>query len=184
MTKNKRFIGSKNSSWAFSCDAVSAGNAIRYINGGEATQTKPIFISYQLCKNNNTRSTGAVPMKLSVRNIRCSCTASWNRNNSTVNPKSPVIAYIIKVPEGITITPTITQDHPEWILAYRMLGDQKTDGEEMWPTVFSTRKRTTLYSGDSLNLIVDFNYSIDFTSGSQQVDVSLSGVVSYLSKAN
>lgn len=90
-------------------------------------------------------------------------------------------AYIMYVPQSMTIDQNLPFTHPEYIMAYRWLGSPNYDGSQPGrnPLYIKTRLSRRLQTGDSIIfLLVGSN-----SSTSQQL-MNIRGLVRYWTKAN
>lgn len=103
-----------------------------------------------------------------------------------------ITAYIMYLPQGMTITNSYHIEHPEYIMAYKYLGDPQleetstsTNGEvqQFQPTRIRSRLARKLQSGDSVILFVK-GYC-ELPQGSAQFPtLFVSGLVRWWTKAN
>lgn len=67
-----------------------------------------------------------------------------------------ITAYIMYLPQGMTITPNFNLEHPEYILAYKYLGSPTNDSssQQYQPTRVKSRLSRKLQSGDNIILFI------------------------------
>lgn len=109
---------------------------------------------------NPAQSPSTVASAFTVKRVRLSIDA--------VTPQSEdfrllqqVIAAIMYVPQGYTVDYTILQQHPEWIMAIKYMGEPSmyesptsTGGTRNKPFQVSSRLARKLQTGDSIQLVL------------------------------
>lgn len=100
-----------------------------------------------------------------------------------------IAAYIMFVPQGMTVTQDYNVQHPEYIMAYKLLGSPSFDtqatssnvhGQQYQPTRVSTRLSRKLNSGDSVILFIKGNN----TNASRDTSFDFHGLIRWWTKAN
>lgn len=89
-------------------------------------------------------------------------------------------AYIMFVPQGMTIGTNYEQQHPEYIMAMKYFGSPSNDGQQQYqPFKVKTRLARTLDTGDSVILFLKGT-----NVGTTQINLEFSGIVRWWTKAN
>lgn len=97
-----------------------------------------------------------------------------------------VTAYIMFVPQSMTVTSNFNIEHPEYILNYKYLGSPTGTGtstsaevQQYQPFRLRTRLSRKLNTGDSVILFIK-----GLNQGSSNINLNLSGLVRWWTKAN
>lgn len=139
---------------------------------------------------NPTQVNTAVSQVFTVKNIEVSFYIDAITAQS-LNYIEDVAAYIMFVPQGMTVTETYNLQHPEYIMAYKFLGGPSSDnvngsptGQQYQPVKIRTRLSRKLQSGDNVILFIKGNN----TRTGQEIPDALSfqfhGLVRWWTKAN
>lgn len=92
-----------------------------------------------------------------------------------------VAAYIMFVPQGMSISSNYNLQHPEYVMAYKYLGGPSPDAQQNYqPVKVRTRLSRKLQSGDNVILFVKGNN----TDTNQQHTFQIHGLVRWWTKAN
>lgn len=133
---------------------------------------------------NPTQINTSVSQVFTVKNIEVSF---YIDTESNVNDLEDIAAYIMFVPQGMTITENYNLQHPEYIMSYKFLGSPSTDGlsttgfgQQYQPTRVRTRLSRKLQSGDNVVLFIKGNNINTSTSAS----FTFHGLVRWWTKAN
>lgn len=130
------------------------------------------FGSYQLLSKNTSDNTTPTPSVIKVKNFRVSVDTSTAYSTNYVQYLN---AYIIFIPEGVSISKETPTQHPEWILAWKSLNEiTNTNAQSI---TLSSRLARNLNSGDAIYLL--FTGSI-----SQAANYTFYTTSSYVSRAN
>lgn len=97
-----------------------------------------------------------------------------------------LVAYIVYVPQGMTVTETYPNFHPEYIMAMRFLGSPNADDTASGnqqpgrnPLRIKTRLSRRLQTGDSVQLLI-----IGRNGGTSAGNLDFNGIVRWWTKAN
>ena len=94
-----------------------------------------------------------------------------------------ICAYIMFVPQGMTVTDNYNLQHPEYILNYKYLGGPSNDTNQPYqPTRIRTRLARKLQTGDSIVLFIKGNNTAP--SGATASAIYIHGLLRWWSKAN
>lgn len=148
-------------------------------NQNVSTPRGSFFGTTDLCQNPIQIDT-TVSQQYTVKNVEVSFmieTAGDNRNIEGLT------TYIMFVPQGMTVTETYPNTHPEYIMAYRFLGSPDMQGNQgnigRNPLKVKTRLSRRLQTGDKIiMLIVGQNPSETAST------MAFSGIVRWWTKAN
>jgi len=90
-------------------------------------------------------------------------------------------AYIMFLPQGMTVTPNLNVDHPEYIMAYQYYGSPQPDTPNYGVRKIKSRMARKLNTGDSIILFIKGQN----TNTSSNVDpFAIHGLVRWWTKAN
>lgn len=147
-----------------------------------APSDSSFFGTTELCLNPIQQST-TVSQPFTVKNIELSfeLETGTTSNNLIEN----MIAYIMFVPQGMTITETYPNQHPEYIMAYRFYGSPNLDNNaeininagKAFRLKTSMARR--LQTGDSVVLLVTGTNNATSSNA-----VILNGIVRWWTKSN
>lgn len=156
-----------------------AGN-IRTLTNQTLQGTPGTFFGVIDLATNPVQSDSTVSQTFTVKNIELSYQLEVIATNF-VNYIEGLCAYIMYIPEGYTVTETVPNLHPEWIMAYRWLGspdvDQSTPGR--LPSKIKTRMSRRLQSGDRIILLITGTNSTN-----DNYNVTFNGLLRWWTKAN
>lgn len=142
----------------------------------------------ELCTNPVQVVTG-VAQTFTVKNFEITFTLE----TSYTEDLESITAYIMYVPQGMSISATYFQDHPEYIMAYKYLGSPTSkyyvsagsgsfnqfENQNFQPTRIRTRLSRKLQTGDSIIL-----YLQGSNESSSNKTFKLDGIIRWWSKAN
>lgn len=164
-----------------------APNIIKVSNSISAT-TGEFYASEDLAVNPVQTVTG-VSQTFTVKNLELNFTIDAPHNS--LQALSSITAYIMYVPQGMTITSSYYADHPEYIMAYKYLGSP--DGQDITvqgsgvtsyskrqnyqPFRVKTRLSRKLQTGDRIILYIQ-------GSAETAQPFNIDGIVRWWSKAN
>lgn len=174
--RRRRFYRRRSSKWSANINELSAQIVNIQPNG-------KWFRDYTLAFNPLQTNT-AVTQVFTVKNfeINFNIDIPSNENNVLANIED-VCAYIMFVPQGMTVTADYNLQHPEYIMAYKFLGSPNNDynGQQYQPFKVRTRLSRKLQSGDQIKLlIVGNNTSTSLTISGLEIH----GVYRWWTKAN
>lgn len=155
---------------------------IQEVNG-TLTASRGTFSQAETILTNPAQSTTLVTQVFTVKNVEITFNLDFEGNTgSAVNDIEAVTAYIMYVPQGMTITANYNLDHPEYIMTYKYLGSPTIDnnGQQYQPYKIRTRLARKLQSGDNVILFIKgLNQNNENT-----YLLRLSGLVRWWTKAN
>lgn len=133
------------------------------------------FFLFRNLATNPVQSEDTVSQKYTVKNIRI----QFSVESAEAANISNVQVFIIYVPQGFTLAANTPYDHPEWIMASRLIGNPVTRS----PTginsyTISTRLARKLDTGDKISFMVIGE------NGNATSILSLRGLIRYNTKAN
>lgn len=141
-----------------------------------APNASQFFNTFVLCTNPIQANT-SVPQTFTVKNVEFTGAVESSNSITTIEG---LCAFVMYVPEGMTIPANYESAHPEYIMAYKYYGTPSPDGQQQFqPIRVKTRLARTLQTGDSIVLFVK-GYNVGTTSANLEV----SGLVRWWSKAN
>lgn len=140
---------------------------------------------------NPTQVNTAVSQVFTVKNIE----VSFYIDASSTLPLSQiedVAAYIMFVPQGMTVTEQYNLQHPEYIMAYKFLGGPSSDlingsppGQQYQPVKIRTRLSRKLQSGDNVILFIKGTNTYNNSEAQEQyLQFQFHGLVRWWTKAN
>lgn len=153
----------------------------------QAPAASTFFQSFTLSFN-PTQVNTAVSQIYTVKRIETSFYIDTSQTNAGEFIED-VAAYIMFVPQGMTITSDYNTQHPEYIMAYKFLGSPSPDnsstttapqGQQYQPIRVNTRLSRKLNSGDSVILFIKGNN----TSTSANSNFDFHGLIRWWTKAN
>lgn len=148
--------------------------------GFEVPAGDSFFIVENLCENPPQVDT-TVSQQYTVKNIELTYEMEASGNDALEG----ITAYIIYVPQGMTVTETYPNQHPEYIMAYRFLGSpdlSSTSGSEVIgrnPVRVKTRMARRLQTGDKIILLITGTSSAGIN-----LNLNFNGLVRWWTKAN
>lgn len=132
-----------------------------------------IVLSFNPVQENTT-----VPQIFTVKNVEFNGTFEANSAASTIED---FCAFIMFVPQGMTIDASYDIKHPEYIMAMKFFGSPSSDGQQQFqPLRIKTRLARKLNTGDSIILYLKGHN----VSGTTTVNLEYSGVTRWWTKAN
>lgn len=151
----------------------------------QVNATSGEFSNAEDLATNPLQSTTGVAQTFTVKNFEITFTLEGTDTNSMNNLES-ITAYVMYVPQGMTVTSSYYAQHPEYIMAYKYLGsptsytsNQVTEQQNYQPYKIKTRLSRKLQTGDRIILYIQ---------GSNQTSSTLTyiinGIVRWWSKAN
>lgn len=141
------------------------------------------FVSYTLATN-PVQDITTTSQVFTTKNFDISFTLESNAN-STVQPANveDMTAYVMYVPQGMNVTSSYNNQHPEYVLNYKYYGSPSTDSAQQFqPYKLRTRLARKLNTGDSIILFLKYNWQS--TTGVSGTVFEIHGVVRWWTKAN
>lgn len=141
------------------------------------------FRDYTLAFN-PTQTNTSVSQVFTVKNfeINFNIDIATDQQNVLANIED-ICAYIMFVPQGMTVTADYNIQHPEYVMAYKFLGSPSNDylGQQYQPFRIRTRLSRKLQSGDQIKLfLIGNNTSTTLTISGLEIH----GVYRWWTKAN
>lgn len=155
---------------------------IQEVNG-TLTAAPGTFSQAETILTNPAQSTTLVTQVFTVKNVEVTFNLDFEHSStSSVNDIEAVTAYIMYVPQGMTITSNYNLDHPEYIMTYKYLGSPTIDnnGQQYQPYKIRTRLARKLQSGDNVILFIK---GLNQNNENRYL-LRLSGLVRWWTKAN
>jgi len=134
-----------------------------------------------LCSN-PPQSSDMVTTVFTVKNVEFNGNIEFAGPVTEDNYINDIIAYIMYVPQGMTVGPDYDGQHPEYILAMKYYGKPVTQSNTQThpnPIRVRTRLGRKLQSGDSLILLIK-----GVNNGSTSYLLNYSGVTRWWTKSN
>lgn len=146
-----------------------------------APSNSTFYGGLELCQN-PVQNEATVSQQFTVKNVELSFDID-NFFSGVDQHIEALTAYIMFIPQGFTITETLPNSHPEWIMAYRYYG--KCLADDSYNTLdkvfkIKTRLSRRLQTGDKLILLITGNN--DNTEA--EYTLNLHGMVRWWTKAN
>lgn len=160
---------------------------ISTVNSGVITAPANVtFFSNTTLAENPIQSNATVSQQYTVKNVELSYEIEINYNNNS-SAVEALTAYIVYVPQGMTVTETYPNNHPEYIMAYRFLGSpniETPDGANYvnpgrLPSKIKTRMARRLQTGDSISLLI-----VGINNGDTAQTLQFTGILRWWTKAN
>jgi len=131
---------------------------------------------------NPAQSPASVSNSFVVKNVKLSIEAV-GLLASAFDDLNQIIAAIMYVPQGYIVSASILNEHPEWIMAIKYIGEGiSTDdatNSRLKPFTVSSRLSRRLQTGDSIQLVLFAQ-----NSGSDNVSVTFRFLAQWWTKAN
>lgn len=148
------------------------------------TPSSSFYGTSTLCTN-PVQTDSSVSQQYTVKNIELSYEIEYT-GSSVGNDKyiEGLTVYVMYVPQGMTVTETYPNNHPEYIMAYKFLGSPNSDatggnGPSRNPLKIKTRMARRLQTGDSVILLI-----VGRNETSNAVPIEFNGLVRWWTKAN
>lgn len=119
-----------------------------------------------------------------VKNFEINYTfESYQNVGSLINNVEDICTYIVYVPQGMTVGTNYVNLHPEYVMAMKFVGSPASDAnQEYQPQKISTRLARRLNTGDSIQLLVKFNFTS--TGGLSGAGLEFHGILRWWTKTN
>lgn len=160
--------------------------------GNIITCTPSTWSASETIMSNPAQVNTFVSQTYTVKNVEI----TFNIDNELSNLAGAVIegitAYIMFVPQGMTITNDYNLQHPEYIMAYKYLGSPTQEfgittevingplyGQQYQPYRIKTRLSRKLQTGDSIVLFIK-----GVNQSQESFNLRLSGLIRWWTKAN
>lgn len=143
--------------------------------------------------SNPTQQPTYVSQTYTVKNVEINFTLEHEDQNVNGIYLEAITAYIMYVPQGMTVTKEYNLQHPEYIMAYKYLGSPVNEynaqiqqapiyianGQNYQPFRVKTRLSRKLQTGDSVILFLKGNNQTQ-----NNITCRLTGVIRWWTKAN
>lgn len=142
-----------------------------------ASANSSFFSTSDLCAN-PIQVESSVSQQYTVKNIEL----SYEIETDNFYYIEGLTAYIMYVPQGMTITETYPNQHPEYIMAYRFLGSPNRDEgttPNRLPSRIKTRLARRLQTGDKIVLLI-----VGLNEYNSQQTLKFNGLIRWWTKAN
>lgn len=164
--KTRRYYRSKGR-WSSNIKDVTLFNNI--------TADSTFYITTDLCQN-PVQNEASVSQQYTVKNVEFSFSFESNIPESIEG----LSAYIMFVPQGMIVTETYPNFHPEYIMAYRYLGNPSGDLDIYRnPIKIKTRLARRLQTGDKIVFLIKGG-----AENVEQIQLISRGLVRWWTKAN
>ena len=112
---------------------------IQEFNGSLAA-APGIFSQAETILTNPAQSANLVTQVFTIKNVEITFNLDFESSDNNVVSIEGVTAYIMYVPQGMTITGNYNLEHPEYIMTYKYLGSPTVDstGQQYQPYKIST----------------------------------------------
>lgn len=155
---------------------------IKTVQSGQITTpaNASFFNATTLCEN-PAQVDNTVSQQYTVKNIELSYEIDIPQGQG--HNVEALTAYIMFVPQGMTITETYPNTHPEYIMTYRYIGSPVTDNTTTstgrLPAKIKTRMARRLQTGDSVVLLIT-----GLNESTNDQTINFTGIVRWWTKAN
>lgn len=155
---------------------------IQRINDAQTLPVTSTFANSYTIAQNPIQTNTSVSQTFTVKNVEVSAYASVTNQNNVRTMEY----YIIYVPQGYAISETLPFDHPEWIMAYKYIGQPISNNNSTptqslsTPPKIKTRLSRKLQSGDS----IIFFYTGYSNAQAENEYIRVNGLIRWWTKAN
>lgn len=157
------------------------------INVTQLTTGGNTFFIYRTLATNPAQDDNTVSQRFTVKNVNCQVNIEFVNSSSGYGSAGDIENlqhYILYIPQGFTLTENTPFEHPEWIMAHRLLGSPQNDTNPGFlPAKISTRLARKLDTGDRIVYLLigaNTNSSTPVQSSTIRVD----GLIKLNTKAN
>ena len=142
--------------------------------------TTDFYQSYTLAQN-PAQQPNMVTQTYTVKNFEVSFEIEQTGNTGYIED---LAAYIMFVPQGMTVTGNYNLEHPEYIMAYKFLGSPTQDNPTSMaqPNKIKSRLSRKLQSGDGVIVLFKGNRTDTQQTGSNTIYIH--GLARWWTKAN
>lgn len=142
------------------------------------------FITTTTLASNPAQSNTGVSQQYTAKNFEISFTIEAGTQAFNIEA---VTAYIMYVPQGMTVTDQYYLQHPEYILNYKYLGSPTLEfsstsaisAQNYQPFKLRSRMSRRLQTGDSIILLIS-----GYNQNTANTNFDLSGIIRWWTKAN
>lgn len=146
--------------------------------------TPGTFYSTSDLTTNPIQTSSTVSQQYTVKNIEVSYEIDLAGNTQGIQEIEGLTSYIMYVPQGMPVTETYPNNHPEYIMAYRFLGSPNFESGTTTvgrnPLKIRTRLARRLQTGDKVILLVTGSNS----NNTNTYQLQYNGIVRWWTKAN
>lgn len=163
--------------------SASWSSNIQKINLTGTTTAGQVFGDSFTLAQNPEQANSSVSQYFTVKNIEVSGQLEAQYTSVAYYPNiEDIVYYIMYVPEGYQIDLNLPIKHPEWIMAYKYIGQAASTNSSNYdqPPKIKTRLSRKLNPGDS----IIFMYTGLNNTTDQNLNVKFLGLVRWWTKAN
>ena len=167
--RRRRFYRRKTGKWSSNIERINlSGTTTAGVRFGD---------SYVIAQNPG-QNNSSVSQQYTVKNIEVSAQLEAPTPSNDIEE---ICYYIMYVPEGYPVGLQLPFTHPEWIMAYKFIGQgaSATQASNYQTPKIKTRLSRRLNTGDSIIFLYTGN-----NVSNQNVDIKFSGLVRWWTKAN
>lgn len=162
---------------------------IKTLTNSTINATPGTFFDFSDLCTNPVQTDNSVSQQYTVKNVEVSFEIEFNPgqgSSTSGNIIEGLVTYIMFVPQGMTVTETYPNTHPEYIMAYKFYG---SPNYELTNTNYTpgrnavrikTRLSRRLQTGDKIILLIVGSNS----SSSTTLNLDYNGIVRWWTKAN
>lgn len=162
----------KKGRWSANIGALN--ESFNYAGSDEGELT---FRTLTLCQN-PAQNSSTISQQYTVKNIELQYWLSGPSSTALSN----ISVYIMYVPQGMTLDIDYVDNHPEYIMAYKFLGNLNASSNDDRPALYiKSRLSRRLQTGDGVILYIKGTRPVSPGVG---VTVNLNGIVRWWTKAN
>lgn len=150
-----------------------------------------IWYSSLALATNPIQTNAGVSQTFTAKNFEISFTLE-STSTTGIHQLDAITAYIMYVPQGMTVTSSYMTDHPEYILNYKYYGSptsyspsggstglEEYNIQRFQPMKIKSRLGRKLQTGDSIKLLIT-----GVNGSSSDMNLYISGVIRWWTKAN
>lgn len=153
---------------------------IRNIDSNQSIPPSSTFFNITVLCVNPSQNDNTVSQKYTVKNIEYTYSVETDYTNDSKLNLENIASYIMYVPEGMIVTETYPNSHPEYIMAYRYQGSIFDDSNSTVLPKIKTRLARTLNTGDKIICLTTGSNTI----ATKELPINIKGLVRWWTKAN
>lgn len=147
---------------------------------GVLTQNSTFHLESTLATNPSQTTLG-VSQIYTVKNFEINFEFDSDGTSGLITSVENLTAYIMFLPQGMTVTENLNTEHPEYIMAYQYYGSPQPDTPNYGVRKIKSRMARKLNTGDSIILFIK-GYNAGSTSNNNPF--AIHGLVRWWTKAN